>query len=64
MQRTIRLTVLSHHEAKSTRTIVTQFVADWRLVRGQLEYINCCWYLNLEPELLPAWSFVTDGQFL
>jgi len=33
----------------------SQFVADSRIVRRKREFINCCWYLNLESEHQPTW---------
>src|SRR6218665_1615790 len=37
-----------HYEAKFTHTIVTQFVADLKIVHRQREFINYCRYLNSE----------------
>ena len=50
-QRTIRLFSYSHHEAKSTHNVVTQFEADQRIGNRQRDFINCFWYLNLQYEL-------------
>src|SRR6218665_590494 len=47
----------SHHEARSTHTIVTQFAADYRMARLQREFINGYWYLNLNFSLIGFEAF-------